>query len=366
MNAAFVDTWELCHPMMKAKLKALPNYQQINADKNVIQLGLQIRAIACGVETSNNKIYTTVQLSKMLHLYHQDKETSDHQYLKNFEGLVRAIEQQGGTLCQMPTLVDSRALRLAAQNGRVNNVPTDDDVDLAESQVNDEIKAAYFLSGAYSMKHGNMRNDLNNMFLTGNRDAYPKTVADAMRMMEGWRRNNPMSQQQPQKQGSGDDGLSFVQTKLDEQELDDEKPAASRPSSLKAEQKKTKKKKEKVRFNDKTKDAAGNRVVPHQSHATAGEEEEAAEEALEESHIVMESTPLLIALILHWNNWRRFMRNLEKRRKLERDTSNCVRRSMPCRGADWLSIFNREKWFPTVCQCVTISHFPAARRKTQE
>ena len=208
MNAAFVDTWESCHPMMKAKLKALPNYQQINADKDVIQLGLQIRAIACGVETSNNKVYTTVQLSKMLHLYHQDKETSDHQYLKNFEGLVRAIEQQGGTLCQMPALVDSRALQIAAQNGRVNNVPTDEDVDLAESQVNDEIKAAYFLSGAYFMKHGNMRNDLNNLFLTGNRDAYPKTVADAMRMMEGWRRSNPTSQQQPQKrEGNGDNGL---------------------------------------------------------------------------------------------------------------------------------------------------------------
>ena len=72
MNAPYVDTWESCHPMMKAKLKALPNYQQINNDKDVIQLGLQIRAIACGVETSNNKDYTTVQLSKMLHSYHQD------------------------------------------------------------------------------------------------------------------------------------------------------------------------------------------------------------------------------------------------------------------------------------------------------
>ena len=118
MNAAFVDAWESCHPMMKAKLKALPNYQQINSDKDVIQLGLQIRAIACGVETSNNKVYTTVQLSKMLHMYHQDKEMSNHQYLKNFEGLVRAIEQQGGTLCQLPALVNSRALQIAAQNGR--------------------------------------------------------------------------------------------------------------------------------------------------------------------------------------------------------------------------------------------------------
>ena len=133
------------------------------------------------------------------------------------------------------------------------------------------------------MKHGNMRNDLNNLFLTGNREAYPKTVADAMRMMEGWRRSNPTSQQQPQKrEGNGDDGLSFVQAKLDEQELEDEKPAASQPSALKANQKKNKKKKEKVQFNDKTKDAAGNSVIPHQSHATAGEEEETVEDALEE------------------------------------------------------------------------------------
>ena len=42
MNASFVDVWESCYPMMKAKLKALPNYQQINSDKDVIQLGLQI------------------------------------------------------------------------------------------------------------------------------------------------------------------------------------------------------------------------------------------------------------------------------------------------------------------------------------
>ena len=106
---------------MKAKLKALPNYQQINDDKDVIQLGLQIRAIACGVETSNNKIFTTVQLSKMLHIYHQEQNVSDHQYLKNFEGLVRAIEQQGGTLCQMPAQVHARTLQIAAQNGRANN-----------------------------------------------------------------------------------------------------------------------------------------------------------------------------------------------------------------------------------------------------
>ena len=56
----------------------------------------------------------------------------------------------------------------------------------------------------------------------------------------------------------------------------------SRPLSRLAGRR-TKRKKEKVKFNDdKTKDAAGNSAIPHQSHATAGKEEEGAEEATEE------------------------------------------------------------------------------------
>ena len=289
MQAAYVDTWNSCPPMMEAKVKALPNCQQINDDKDAIQLGLKIRAIACGVETSNNKIFTTVQLSKMLHIYHQEQNVSDHQYLKNFEGLVRAIEQQGGTLCQMPAQVHARTLQIAAQNGRANN-PNEADEEEAEGQINEEIKAAYFLSGAYSVKHGNMKAHLNNLYLTGNRDAYPTTVADAMQLMEGWRLTDhaPRQQQHQRDGGGGDDGLSFAQAGLAEEELgeDDEQPATAQNSALKSCRKKNKRKKNKVKFdNDNTRDAAGNKVISHQSHAMTGEEEEAdplEEEAQEE------------------------------------------------------------------------------------
>ena len=60
---------------------------------------------------------------------------------------MRALEEQGGTLCQMPAQVEARALQIAAETGRANN-PNDDDKELAESQIDEEIKAAYFLSGA--------------------------------------------------------------------------------------------------------------------------------------------------------------------------------------------------------------------------
>ena len=46
LKAAYVDVWESCHPKLKTKLKALPNYKQIDTGKDVIQLGLQIRALA--------------------------------------------------------------------------------------------------------------------------------------------------------------------------------------------------------------------------------------------------------------------------------------------------------------------------------
>ena len=46
----------------------------------------------------------------------------------------------------MPAHVQARALQIAAQNGRANN-PNDTDKEEAESQINEEIKAAYFSSG---------------------------------------------------------------------------------------------------------------------------------------------------------------------------------------------------------------------------
>ena len=216
MNATYVDIWESCHPMLKAKLKALPNYQQINDDKDIIQLGLQIRAIACGVETSHNKIFTIVQLSKKLHFYRQGDKEPDHEYLRNFEGLVRALEEQGGTLCRMPAQVEARALQIAAENGRANN-PNDDDEELAESQIDEEIKAAYFLSGALRGKHGSMKASLNNLYLTGNRDVYPTNLADAMQLMEGWSLVEQSGKQQPRRDDDDDGGLSFAQAGLEDE-----------------------------------------------------------------------------------------------------------------------------------------------------
>ena len=66
LKAAYVDVWKSCHPKLKTKLKSLPNYEQIDTDKDVIQLGLQIRALACGAESTKNKVYTMVQLNRII------------------------------------------------------------------------------------------------------------------------------------------------------------------------------------------------------------------------------------------------------------------------------------------------------------
>jgi len=287
LHAAYIYTWNSCNKHLQANLKALPNYQQIRDDKNVIQLGLQIRAIACGVETSHNKIYLTVQLSKKLHTFYQkmDKEekVDDEKYLREFNGILDALEQQGGTLCQMPGQVEARALQIAGRNNRAGN-PNAADQEAALSQINEEIRAAYFLSGAHSHTHGTLKDDLSNLYLAGNKDVYPKSVADAMQLMEGWRlRNAPHTIRRNDGGGGGDDGLSFAQTAevedisedVDSLDLQDE-PAEENVPALSAgrRRKKKKKKKSKVKFSDNTKDAAGNDVIPHQSHATSGLEEE--------------------------------------------------------------------------------------------
>ena len=183
LKAAYVDVWESCHPKLKTKLKALLNYEQIDTEKDVIQLGLQIRALACGAESTKNKVYTMVQLNRMIITFYQKNGQSNSEYLKQFEGIYNAIEQQGGTLCTMPRLVEARACQRAAEDGRNN--PNDDDMAAAEEAVKEEIKAAYFLSGANQAMHGALKLNLANSFVQGE-NKYPTTISECIELLESW------------------------------------------------------------------------------------------------------------------------------------------------------------------------------------
>jgi len=150
------------------------------------------------------------------------------------------------------------------------------------------------LSGAYSQKHGTLKTDLSNRYLAGDRDAYPKTVAQAMELMEGWTVSGAPHQQQNRQRNDegGDNGLSFAQVLVEEESPEEEQPLEEVPtiaagSALKS-RRRNRKNKSILKFKiDATKDAAGNVVVPHQlpvvpvipaqSHATSGEEEEEEE-----------------------------------------------------------------------------------------
>ena len=286
LKAAYVDVWESCHPKLKTKLKSLPNYEQIDADKDVISLGLQIRALACGAESTKNKVYTMVQLNKMIITFYQKNGQSNSDYLKQFQGIYNAIEQQGGTLCTMPRVVEARARQLAAEDGR--NDVSDDDMDAAEAAVNEEIKTAYFLSGANQTMHGDLKLDLANSFVKGE-NKYPTTIAACMELLESW--ESPMRRgqnaQRQQQRGGEAEGVSFAQHgSFDEpkEECEDgaaaDKPGGGATPDRIPSRRNRRRKKNKVKFEQ---DAAGNPVIPHQSHAMDGEEEETGQEGGDEN-----------------------------------------------------------------------------------
>ncbi len=189
--AAYTEVWESCDPTVQAKLKQLPNYQAFDGAKDVIQLGIEVRGIAYGMQHNQQPLYGVVQLIKKLAVEYQGPNTSDAKYAEQFEGIWDSIVEQGGCLTHSPERVAERALEIVARNGRANN-PDADNTAQATTEIDEEIKTMWMLSGANNEAHQPLKNFLENSFTAG-QDLYPKTIGDLLSMMQCWRIDKPRS-----------------------------------------------------------------------------------------------------------------------------------------------------------------------------
>jgi len=206
-EAAFVDVWDACSPLLKTKLKALTNWDQINTDKNVIQMGLQIKAISCGLEQTQEPMFGLAELIKKMMLFYQKPEVSNDDYKKQFEALWDSITEQGGSLTNHPGPVGKRARALATENGRAR--PNDDDTTQAKEEVAEQMKAMFFLSGANDKVHGALKTYLVNEYTAG-RNAYPPDIPSALSMMDAWRVPQQQHTQQRGHNNNNDDELCQI------------------------------------------------------------------------------------------------------------------------------------------------------------
>ena len=215
---AFAIVHDQCSKNVKEKIKQLPNYDKIMLNKNPMALLEEIRNIICGRERHKPPIISMVQLIKAFCYFYQHADTSNEDYVEQFEALWETVEQQGGNLTNHPGLIADRALEIAEEVGR--NAALDQDVATATEQIANEMKAAFMLSGAEKNRHKQLKSMLENAFVVEKKDNYPNNTADVLNMMnnfqgvvqpQGNSYTNWQQQRQQQQQRGDDDGVAFIQ-----------------------------------------------------------------------------------------------------------------------------------------------------------
>ena len=115
-------------------------------------------------------------------------------YKENFQGMWDAITQQGGSVTNHPGLIEARALKIAAMNER--NTPNGGDTTLATTNVQDETKACFMLSGAHNLRHKALKDHLENAF-TLEDNKYSLNTTDLLSMMNIFRVSNGKPRERP-------------------------------------------------------------------------------------------------------------------------------------------------------------------------
>ena len=152
-NQTYAIIWDKCYPTMKGKLEQLADCHFINVDKNSVQLLQEIRNVISGREAHKQPIYAMAQLIIMLTCLVHGQSKSNEDYKEAFEPLWDTTPQQGGSLVNHPGLINDRAVKIAIENGRANDMPTQDDTERARFEISAKIKAAFMLSGSNNARY---------------------------------------------------------------------------------------------------------------------------------------------------------------------------------------------------------------------
>jgi hypothetical protein len=208
----YARIWDQCSPTVKSKLEQLDAYAAINQDKNSVALAEEIRNIICGREVHKHPTYTLIQMIKMLCLYVQKAAESNEDYKECFDSLWNALEQQGGSLTHQPGLIRARAIKIATEDGRDENELTEADNNAAKTQIAEQIKASFMLSGANNGRHQHLKNHLENKYAIMQEDGYPDNTVELVQLMNNFQvENTPWNYFPRQTIPQDEDGINFAQ-----------------------------------------------------------------------------------------------------------------------------------------------------------
>eukprot|EP00956_Cyclotella_meneghiniana_P028301 scaffold65295_cov71-Cyclotella_meneghiniana.AAC.14 len=204
---AFQTVMAHCHPDVENKLEASSKWDTVRAAQDVVELLELIRGVCHQHDEVKQGTMSLVELDLQLYLNHQKDNESVTDYHKRFKNTIELIEAFGGNPGLHPVILTQQTQAMENETGRLESQFTTAEKETVLSRTMEEYRAALFLRISNDAKHGNLKLELDNMYLLQH-GAYPKTMDAAVRYLQNYRDKNPIRQQQRPKQ---EEGVAFPQ-----------------------------------------------------------------------------------------------------------------------------------------------------------
>ena len=190
--------WGQCTPAMKAKLRAVKDFEDTKKNLDSITLLKEIKKLSYNFQDKN---YVPAAIHTVLDRFFnckQKEETSDQKYLDMFNDNVKTIKSYN-------IIMNVADLIIKQEHGDTTNTNDEEKKELKE-KAQERFLAYSYLKGMCKVRYGGIKEELHNEFLKGTNN-YPKTVQEAYELQVGYWRKNP-------KRNNNGTGVSFFNKKI--------------------------------------------------------------------------------------------------------------------------------------------------------
>ena len=176
LNKTFTIIHGQCSRPLKAKIEEDPGWENIDSDCDPLGLLKIIKSIAHNNESQRNPTMSLIQAEKRLMNMMQGDGQSNDSYRLKFENQADVIQNMGGQLYRKPTL-DIVSNEMHSRD--YDQITDDDERKEIQEGATELWKASLFITNSNRTKFDQLKKELHNNYIGGEKKSYPSTFNGA-------------------------------------------------------------------------------------------------------------------------------------------------------------------------------------------
>jgi Reverse transcriptase (RNA-dependent DNA polymerase) len=182
MTSTYSIVWGQCTDVMRAKLEALDDHDQIAGSNDVLKLLKNIKDVAFSFQSQRCKLHSLHEAKRRFYTMTQEKGMTCQAYLERFKNQVDVIEHCGGSVVDLAMIAEELPATVTIETADTAQI------NAARSTAKESYLACAFLLGSDRSRYGKLIEDLESSYLHGE-NKYPSQIIEAHALLVHWKQD---------------------------------------------------------------------------------------------------------------------------------------------------------------------------------